>query len=621
MFEQLFDLTPNLVLICSLNENGVPSQFIEVNRSACDRLGYSKVELLQRSLGELDALGDLQDSFRIRELLQDGQAKFECLFRTKGGVVFPVEVNCRKIESDGKLMVMAVVQDISERKEKEARLVALNDAFTGLGPDYSYNVQKLTAAAGEILRAECVFYQKLVSGNLDVVGQWHLPADYPQRKSCEGHMCTSIILASDGARIYDMADMPDACRFHRAIPGSQDPAKSFIGYPVYAFGHSLGLICATFSRSVVLDDEQRKVLDIIARAIGNEEERREYEELIKEREGIYRLLFDHAPDAIEVIDAEDVVVDCNLNHQTMTEQTYDEVVGKKLMQLVPETIHEVLKQQLNQIRRDGHGEWESVMQTASKRIFPVWRKASALKGMHGEYKGCVIINRDISERQRIQDALKASEAQYRLLVENSSDIVYSLSPTGQFTFINNAVRVLGFEPGEVIGTPMLKYIFEPDRERVTQTFLNAVQKGSLAPSTFRIRNKNGTLHHVEEIGNIQRDGAGQVTAVTGIVRDITERLKLEEARMKQERFKGVLETAGGTCHELNQPLQAILGYSDLLVKNATGNEGAAKWAGRIKEQVERMAVITKKLNSITRYATQDYINGVKIIDIDKASQA
>ncbi len=109
--------------------------------------------------------------------------------------------------------------------------------------------------------------------------------------------------------------------------------------------------------------------------------------------------------------------------------------------------------------------------------------------------------------------------------------------------------------------------------------------------------------------------------VVSIHRDISERREAEKQRIRSERFQGVLEMAGSAAHELNQPLQAILGYADMLLKNAIENpRDAPRWAQRVHDQVERLAVITKKLNNITRYEVQDYLNGIKIIDLENASR-
>lgn len=97
------------------------------------------------------------------------------------------------------------------------------------------------------------------------------------------------------------------------------------------------------------------------------------------------------------------------------------------------------------------------------------------------------------------------------------------------------------------------------------------------------------------------------------------RKQLEEERLQSERLKGVIEMAGAACHELNQPLQVISAYSQLLLNNLSEDHPQFEEIKKIKEMTDRLGQITKKIMYITRYETKEYVDGFKIIDIDKAS--
>jgi len=105
-----------------------------------------------------------------------------------------------------------------------------------------------------------------------------------------------------------------------------------------------------------------------------------------------------------------------------------------------------------------------------------------------------------------------------------------------------------------------------------------------------------------------------------IINDITDRKRAEEELRQHEKMQGVLELAGAVCHELNQPIQAISGYSQLVMMNLEDDDNKLNDKIKsIKQQIDRMGEITKKLMRITKYETTDYLNG-KIIDIDKATK-
>lgn len=100
--------------------------------------------------------------------------------------------------------------------------------------------------------------------------------------------------------------------------------------------------------------------------------------------------------------------------------------------------------------------------------------------------------------------------------------------------------------------------------------------------------------------------------------DITEHRKAEQAMRERERLQGVLEMAGAVCHDLSQPVMAIMGYVELILEEVAHTDGPAANAAKLTQQAEKLSDMTKKLMGITRYETKRH-QGNRIIDIDKAS--
>jgi len=92
-----------------------------------------------------------------------------------------------------------------------------------------------------------------------------------------------------------------------------------------------------------------------------------------------------------------------------------------------------------------------------------------------------------------------------------------------------------------------------------------------------------------------------------------------EERIQLEKFKGIVELSGTVCHELNQPLQILFGYTDLLAREIAEDHPLYQKILIIREQAERMRVLTSKIMGITRYETKEYATGETIIDLEKAS--
>lgn len=96
----------------------------------------------------------------------------------------------------------------------------------------------------------------------------------------------------------------------------------------------------------------------------------------------------------------------------------------------------------------------------------------------------------------------------------------------------------------------------------------------------------------------------------------------EQAMMRRlaekEKLKGILETAGGICHELNQPLQYVLGVIQLMLMDVSPEDESYTHLDGVRESVEQMGMITKKLMEITHLKAIKYSEGMDIIDVRKS---
>ena len=134
-------------------------------------------------------------------------------------------------------------------------------------------------------------------------------------------------------------------------------------------------------------------------------------------------------------------------------------------------------------------------------------------------------------------------------------------------------------------------------------------------------------HYFPDIGNCTmllnarqiKRALGKDQIILLAIEDITERKMAEEFMLEKEKLQGVLEMAGAICHELNQPLQIVSGYSEILLIDKENSNYNFKAIKGIKDGIERIGLLMNKILRITHYQTKPYLNN-KIIDIEKASQ-
>jgi PAS domain S-box-containing protein len=188
------------------------------------------------------------------------------------------------------------------------------------------------------------------------------------------------------------------------------------------------------------------------------------------------------------------------------------------------------------------GEFE--VQDSTGRRFPAFVTDTPLFDDHGTLIGIVGISRDISREKETQAALQQSEERYRLLVETSVDLIWTVDAAGVITFINGASRrIYGREPADMIGRPFLDFVPEDQRAVDEAAFAQSLATGGdLQGYVARVYRADGTVVTLEAIARPIRDAQGRIAGVTGMARDMTERITAEEKlRASELRFRSLFE--------------------------------------------------------------------------------
>ena len=208
----------------------------------------------------------------------------------------------------------------------------------------------------------------------------------------------------------------------------------------------------------------------------------------------------------------------------------------------------------------------------------------------GRVDGMITVLRDVTAQQSVTEALSASEARYRLLTENATDVIVQYSAEGHITFITPAcANLFGYTPEEMIGAGALALTNPDDRPTLEADLSRFIAAGPGAPSIvtqLRVRRKDGRWVWIEGRPTALFDANGALTGVQDVVRDITERklaeLKLAEAhRAAEVAMLAKSDFLATMSHEIRTPLTAILGYAGLLENLASLDAQARGYLRRI----------------------------------------
>ncbi len=224
------------------------------------------------------------------------------------------------------------------------------------------------------------------------------------------------------------------------------------------------------------------------------------------------------------------------------------------------------------------------------------------------------------ERKETEEKLSEQRKILEKILE-SSPVGIALVQNRVFKWVNQEmVKLFGYQSKLDFENKSARIIYcdEKDYKRAGETIYTGLATTGKADYEIDLVKKDGTLFpsHIRlNSGDINNPMSWTIATFS----DISQRRAAELEKLERERLQGVLEMAGAVCHEINQPLQAILGYSELLLMDSDRGEKEEKNIDYIKGQAARLGKITKKLANITHYRTVEYPGNTKIVDIWKAS--
>jgi PAS domain S-box-containing protein len=342
-------------------------------------------------------------------------------------------------------------------------------------------------------------------------------------------------------------------------------------------------------------------------------------EALRRSEETARALLNAASDSAILIDNEGTIIAINEIAVHRLGKIDNEVVRMNLFDMFPPAVAKKRKARADEVIRSGepvHFEDQSGGLVFNNTFYPLF-------GKRGKVEKLAIYIRDITDQRRAEEALRESEERFRSIATTAQDALIMMDRQGYISFWNEAAeRIFGYTKKEVIGKDLHR-LLAPER------YLDDFDKKF---SHFKATGKGDGIGRTLEMSAIRKDGTEFPMELSlssfklqdewhalGIVRDITRRKLAEEEHLQKEKLQSILEMTGTVCHELNQPLQNLVLSSDDLMIDMSGDDPLYNHAAEIARQADRIGEITKKLMGITKYETKDYIQGIKIIDIDKSS--
>ena len=212
------------------------------------------------------------------------------------------------------------------------------------------------------------------------------------------------------------------------------------------------------------------------------------------------------------------------------------------------------------------------------------------------------------------EQVRQSEQQYADLYEHSPDMYHSVDRNGIVVGCNlRESRVLGLPKEEIIGRPLLRLFPESQHEQVRKNLRKMFELGEeLKDVEEQVQKRDGTLIDVSVNSSIVYDADGKPLLARAVLRDITEKKKMEAKILQAQKIDSIGNLAGGVAHDFNNILTSILGSASIMRRKLKGDARWTKYVDLIETSSRRGAAVTRQLLTFARKANPH----VRLVDMN-----
>ncbi|BDG02289.1 hybrid sensor histidine kinase/response regulator [Anaeromyxobacter oryzae] len=206
----------------------------------------------------------------------------------------------------------------------------------------------------------------------------------------------------------------------------------------------------------------------------------------------------------------------------------------------------------------------------------------------------------VEDRRRGEEALRRSEENYRLLVENQTDLVVKVDLEGRFIFVSPSYcRIFGKTEAELLGNTFMPLVHDEDREATARAMEALYRPPHAAYMEQRALTAQG-WRWFAWADTAVLDASGRVVEIIGVGRDITERRSVEERLRHSEKLEAIGRLAGGVAHDFNNQLTGILSGAEHLRDALARQPALREVAESVRDASLRSAGLTRQLLAFGR---------------------
>jgi len=555
--------SPEAITVSDLNGNIVECNQATVDLHSCQ----SKEDLIGKNAFEFIAKKDREKAIQsLKKTIEQGSTKnIEYTFLTKDGCEFPAELSASVVrDTSGKPeYFMAITKDITERRLMEQKYVTIiKTALDGF---------LITDSKGRFIDVNDAYCRMIGYTREELLSMSiHDIEESEKLKETTEHIKKVL---KEGHDRFETS--------HRRKNGAVINVEvSVYYYPV--------------------DEGQLIVF------IRDVTERMKAEGVLRGSEEKWRSLAENAPNIIMIVDRFGIIQFIN---RTVVDARPEEIVGKSIYDFIDPEHHNLVKKTIEQVYQTGEGGRYEISGVGPKGGVSWYETHVGPIKRDGQVVSVTLITTDITERKKVEEALRESMESYRELTESISDVFFAMDKDFRYTYWNKASEKLtGISAKDAIGKSLTEVFPDVKGTIVEQFYKEALR--TRQPRSYLNKYQLRGKDYVFEINAYPtRDG------ISVFVKDITD-LKNAEERLKEinkklEVTNEKLHVVGSlTRHDVRNKLSAVTGNAYLLRRKLAEDPGALEQlndmeaAVRLVEEIFQFAGTYEKLG-IEQLASMD----------------
>lgn len=542
-----------------------------------------------------EVANEFPEQFRIAHEL--GHHNFESIHIRKDGTRFPVIVDAtiaRDEEGNEQYRIVNVL-DNTARKRAEAWLEQQRDLSFALtaSADWQEAIQSLLQVMLNVegMDSGGIYLVDELTGGLDLACHFGLSKDFISTKSHFDADSLNVKLVNEGKPVYQTyQDLLDAG--FGLEESDVERLKVLAIVPIQFEGRAIAVLNLSSHVHDEISPEVKTFIEALAAQIGGVLARFRAEKALQESKANLQELFDTLEDFLFILDGNGNIIKLNPVVTRRLGYTTEELVGRSVLTLHPPERREEASQTIEAMLMGESSFCQVPLMRKDGTLIPVETKV--MLGSWGHQPSLFGVSRDITERMEAEENLRKSEAMYRLLTENASDVIWVLNlASGKYTYISPSIfQLRGLTVEEAMKETFHESLTPESYEnvlRIIEDFLKGgkdqIDMSGQLISEVRQPHKNGQIIWVEVSAKTRFNAMGEIEVV-GVSRNIEDRKRAEASLLEANRF---LEAANehanilakeaeaanqakslflaNISHEIRTPMNGILGYLDLLNKS------------------------------------------------------